>query len=131
MRALPQVRQRDRQSTLELPPCLWADDGRRTCSALFNASVAVYNPYTAQTVELIEFPGLTGRADLHASGLTWDQRTGLLSIIMNSPNPFITGGQDVSGDNFLIKYDPSLHRALWTVNLTATSRGAYGGFQEV
>ncbi|KAK5653081.1 hypothetical protein OQA88_9368 [Cercophora sp. LCS_1] len=99
-------------------------------SALFNASVAVYNPYTAQTVETVEFPGITGRPDVHASGLTWDKRTGLLSIVMNSPNPFITGGQDVSGDNFLIKYDPSSRRPLWAVNLTATGQGAYGGFQE-
>lgn len=102
-------------------------------SALFNSSVAVYDPFATppKITEIIEFPGITGRADVHASGLTWDKRTGLLSIIMNSPAPFITGGQDVSGDNFLIKYDPSSHRALWTVNLTATTRGVYGGAQEV
>ncbi|KAK0624113.1 hypothetical protein B0T14DRAFT_428231 [Immersiella caudata] len=100
-------------------------------SALFNSSVAIYDPYTAQITKTIDFPGLTGRADVHASGLTWDKRTGLLSIVLNSPNPFITGGQDISGDNFLVKYDPSTHRSLWTLNLTATTQGKYGGQQEV
>jgi len=82
-------------------------------------------------VEIIEFPGITGRADVHASGLTWDKRSGLLSVILNSAKPFVTGGQDVSGDNFLVKYNPSLHRSLWTINLTATTQGIYGGQQEV
>jgi hypothetical protein len=100
-------------------------------SALFNASIVVYDPYEAETVEIVEFPRITNDGILHASGITWDKRRGLLSIVINSATPFITGGQDVSGDNFLLKYSPSTDEVLWKVNLTATSKGVYGGFQEV
>jgi len=102
-------------------------------SVLFNATVAVYNPYLPNpaVTEIISFPGLTGRSNLSSSGITWDRRTSLLSVILNSPTPFVTGGQDVSGENFLVKYSPAEGRVLWTVNLTAVSGGRYGGFQEV
>ncbi|KAK0748994.1 hypothetical protein B0T18DRAFT_405589 [Schizothecium vesticola] len=109
-------------------------DGNRCVlylSVLFNASVAVYDPYLASIVDVVSFPGLTGRPNLSASGITWDKRTGLVSAILNSPTPFLTAGQNVSGDNFLVRYDPLADRVLWSVNLTAVSGGAYGGFQEV
>lgn len=99
-------------------------------SVLFNASLAIHNPYTS-TTRTVTFPGLTGRPNLSASGLTWDPYTNLLSVILNSPTPFLTAGQNVSGDNFLVRYDPSTDLVLWSVNLTAVSGGLYGGFQEV
>ncbi|KAB5517539.1 hypothetical protein GE09DRAFT_978903 [Coniochaeta sp. 2T2.1] len=99
--------------------------------ALWNASVAVYDPYKDKMVDILEFPGITNSIPEHIGGVSWDKHTGLVSILVDAATPWATNGQDISGDNLLIKYDPSKRQILWNVNLTATSQGRYGAFQDV
>jgi hypothetical protein len=99
--------------------------------SLFNSSIAVYDPYKNEIVNIITIPGITLNPALHIGGVAVDPYTGLVSIIVDAANPFVTRGRDVSGDNFLVKYDPSKKEVLWKLNITAVSDGKYGGFQDV
>lgn len=54
-----------------------------------------------------------------------------LSMIVNAGNAFDTSGVDITGDNFLVKYDLANDKILWQVNLTALTNGVYGGYQDV
>ncbi|RMZ79130.1 hypothetical protein DV738_g3494, partial [Chaetothyriales sp. CBS 135597] len=98
---------------------------------LWNASVAVYDPYADEILEIIEFPGITNSISEHVGGVQWDEYSGLVSILVDSAPPWATGGADVSGDNIIFKYDPTTREFLWSVNLTAVTQGEYGGFQDV
>ncbi|KAK3357810.1 hypothetical protein B0T25DRAFT_451192 [Lasiosphaeria hispida] len=100
-------------------------------SALFNGSVAVYDPYRDTFPSILTFPGITHAPGQHSSGIDHDPHTNLLSIVIDSENPFLTEGADVAGDNWLIKYDVARSRELWRANLTAVTRGLWGGFQDV
>lgn len=66
-----------------------------------NASVAVYDPYKNQVTESITFPGISGDPALHVGPASVDP-SGFLTVLVDAANPFNTGGQDVSGDNFII-----------------------------
>lgn len=54
-----------------------------------------------------------------------------LSMIVNAGNAFDTSGVDITGDNFLVKYDLANDKILWKVNLTALTNGVYGGYQDI
>lgn len=82
-------------------------------------------------VDILEFPGITNSISEHIGGVGWDQHSGLVSILVDAAAPWSTNGQDISGDNLLMKYDPKRRHILWNVNLTATSQGRYGAFQDV
>ncbi|KAM7203292.1 hypothetical protein V8F33_002283 [Rhypophila sp. PSN 637] len=98
--------------------------------ALFNGSIAEYNPYTTKFT-VISFPGITHAPDQHASGIDYNPSTGLLHIVIDSQRPFLTEGADVSGDNWLIRYNPSTRTESWRANLTSITNGLWGGFQDV
>ncbi|KAK1988564.1 hypothetical protein LZ30DRAFT_683820 [Colletotrichum cereale] len=98
-------------------------------SVLFNATVAVWDPATNSIADTITLPGLSFDPLLHASGVRRDPLD-RLSIIVDAGTAFDTAGQDISGDNFLIKYDLASRQVLWQRNLTALTDGAYGGFQD-
>lgn len=100
-------------------------------SALFNGSIATYDPYKDKVTDIITFSGITHAPGQHASGIDYSKASGLLSIVIDSQNPFLTEGADVSGDNWLIKYDPMRKRELWRTNLTTVTKGLWGGFQDV
>lgn len=102
-----------------------------TTSALFNGSISRYSPAHQAFLPSITFPNLTLTEGHHASGLDYTPRTNILSVIINSPNPFLTAGADVSGDNLLIAYDVSRQEEVWRANLTATTQGRWGGFVDV
>ena len=99
-------------------------------SALFNGSLATYDPYTDST-SIVTFPGITHAPGQHTSGLHYSPSTKLLSIVINSESPFLTGGANVSGDNWLIQYDTVAKAELWRANLTAVTQGKWGGFLDV
>ncbi|KAH7000774.1 hypothetical protein EDB80DRAFT_812120 [Ilyonectria destructans] len=99
-------------------------------SVLYNSSVAVYNPYKNTVVDVIEFPGLSGNPLLHASGVQVDPFD-RLSVVVDAGSSFDTGGQDISGNNWLVKYSLQEDRVLWQYNLTAVTAGAYSGFQDI
>ncbi|KAK0717790.1 hypothetical protein B0T26DRAFT_623183, partial [Lasiosphaeria miniovina] len=97
---------------------------------LFNGSFGIYDPY-GDKLDVVRFPGYSLDAAIHMGGVGWDARTGLASAIVGQGNAFNTAGAVVGGDNLLKKYDPRTRAVVWTVNLTATTQGAYGGFNDV
>ncbi|KAB8212990.1 hypothetical protein BDV33DRAFT_185696 [Aspergillus novoparasiticus] len=110
-----------------------ADLNRDDClvylSALYKTSVAVYDPYKNQVVDNIDLPGMSGDPSLHLSGVVVDAQ-GLLSVIVDAGAAFDTEGQNIAGDNFLVKVDPVRGEVLWRKNLTEVTNGVYGGFQD-
>jgi len=42
-----------------------------------------------------------------------------------------TLGEDISGTNFIMQWDPDTNELLYKINLTETTQGKYGGFQDV
>jgi hypothetical protein len=99
-------------------------------SVLYNATVAVYDPRQNAVINTIGFPGLSGDPLLHSSGVKVGPKD-TLSVIIDAGAAFDTAGQDVSGDNFIVKYSLQEDRELWRVNLTALTDGVYSGFQDV
>ena len=99
-------------------------------SVLYNATVAVYDATTNKVVDTISIPELSGKPALHASGVQMD---GLdkLSIMINAGAAFDTEGKDISGDNFLVKYDLEKKQTVFKSNLTAVTNGVYGGYQDI
>jgi len=100
-------------------------------SALFNGSLIAFDPYKNETVEVITFPGITEGIDEHGSGIHWDERTGLITAVIDAQPAFLTDAANVTGDYWLIKYDPSVGQEVWRVNLTETTQALWGGFQDV
>ncbi|KAK3390691.1 hypothetical protein B0H63DRAFT_539112 [Podospora didyma] len=96
---------------------------------LFNASFGIYDPYK-EALDVVEFPGYTQHREFHVGGVAWDPHSGLASVIVGQGNAFETAGANISGTNLLKKYDPLTRKFLWTVNLTATTQGSYGGFND-
>ena len=93
--------------------------------------MAVLDPYANKIVDTITFPGITHNPKQHVGGVAADPYTGLISVVTDAGAAFDTAGADVSGDNLLFKLDGTTHRILWTANLTTTTGGKYGGFQDV
>ncbi|KAE8364087.1 hypothetical protein BDV27DRAFT_172559 [Aspergillus caelatus] len=96
---------------------------------VYLSTVAVYDPYKKEIVDSIHLPGLSGDPILHMSGVVVDPQ-GLLSVIVDAGAAFDTQGQDISGDNFLVKVDPGHGQVLWRKNLTEVTNGVYGGYQD-
>ncbi len=108
-----------------------AREAYNKCRALFNASVAVYDPYKNKIVDSITLDGITHNPKLHVGGVAADQFSSLITIVVDAISPFASNGKDTSGDNFIIKYDPAKKSVLWKLNITAVTQGKYGGFQDV
>ena len=60
-----------------------------------------------------------------------DKWTGHLSAIADTSPVFVTGGKNISGDNWLLKYDLVAKKLLYKLNITEVSQGKYAGFQDV
>ncbi|EFX02913.1 trichothecene biosynthesis enzyme [Grosmannia clavigera kw1407] len=99
--------------------------------ALWNASVAIYDPYADDMVAILNLDNVTNTGTEHVGGVAWDRFTGLITILVDSAAPWSTGGADVSGSNLVLKWNPVTASTLWTANLTATTQGRYGAFQDV
>jgi hypothetical protein len=99
-------------------------------SVLFNASMGIYDPYD-KTTEIISFPGITENPAFHVGGVAANPHTNLISIVADAGAAFVTAGQDVSGTNMLLLWDPRTKQELYRLNLTETTQGTYGGFQDV
>ncbi|PSN69322.1 hypothetical protein BS50DRAFT_475245, partial [Corynespora cassiicola Philippines] len=111
-----------------------ADFDNNTCKLfigqLWNASLGIYDPYT-QAHETIDFPNISHDPAFHMGGVGADASTGLISIVADAGAAFGTNGKDISGTNWLLRLDAATKKVVWQVNLTETSRGVYGGFQDV
>lgn len=60
-----------------------------------------------------------------------NRQNGLVSIIADAANAFPSEGKDISGTNWLLQFDPATKSLNYKINLTETSQGRYGGFQDV
>ena len=100
-------------------------------SALFNGSMVKYDPYKNKVLDIINFPGITDVFDEHASGIHWDRRTGIVSLVIDAQPAFLTNGANATGDYWLVKYDTHAGRELWRNNLTAVTQAKWSGFQDV
>ncbi|KAJ4360183.1 uncharacterized protein N0V89_000743 [Didymosphaeria variabile] len=104
--------------------------GKLYIGQLWNASLGIYDPYT-QHHEVVDFPGISHNPLLNMGGVGVETRTGRVSIVANGPLEFPTNGANIAGDRWLISYDAKQKKEVYRVNLTATSQGKYGGFQDV
>ncbi|KAG4440744.1 hypothetical protein IFR05_003788 [Cadophora sp. M221] len=105
-------------------------DCKLLLGALFNASVYVYDIATS-TAESFTFENITLNPLLHISGVRKNPVSGLYSVIIDAGAAFDTQGADISGDNFLIQYDLEAKIEVSRLNLTETTQGIYGGYQDV
>ncbi|CAI6331578.1 unnamed protein product [Periconia digitata] len=97
---------------------------------LFNATLGIHDPYQS-TTEIISFPDITGNPTFHLSGVATNPYTNLTSIVVNAGAAFDSGGQNIAGTNLLLLWDPATKEEVYRVNLTETTQGIYGGFQDV
>ncbi|KAK8116549.1 uncharacterized protein PG998_004830 [Apiospora kogelbergensis] len=101
-----------------------------TGSAVYNSTVAVWNPQTNAVEKTVTVPSLSSDPTLHLSGVKVDPLD-RLSMVVDAGSAFDTSGADIKGDNFLVKYNLATDEFLWQANLTALTAGAYGGYQDV
>lgn len=99
-------------------------------SQLWNASLGIYDPYT-QKHDIVEFEGISHNSAFHMGAVQADRKTGHVSIIADAANAFPSEGKDISGTNWLLKFDPKSKELLYKINLTETSQAKYGGFQDI
>ncbi|KAF2271478.1 uncharacterized protein EI97DRAFT_266798 [Westerdykella ornata] len=97
---------------------------------LWNASLGIHDPYTGAHTT-VEFDGISHNPAFHMGAVGVDRRTGLVSIIADAANAFPSEGNDISGTNWLLQLDPRTLQLVYKINLTESSQGAYGGFQDV
>lgn len=93
--------------------------------------MGIYDPYARKYVETLEFRGITMDPALHIGGIGVDKGTGRLSIVVDAGAAFNTAGQDISGTNLIMQWDPKTRKTLYQFNLTTLSKGRYGGPQDV
>ncbi|KAF9771685.1 hypothetical protein IL306_010672 [Fusarium sp. DS 682] len=98
-------------------------------SVLYNSTAVAWDPYRNEVVHTFKVPGLSGDPLLHASGVRVDPLD-RLSVIIDAGAAFDTGGKDIKGDNFLVKFDLVDNSLLWKANLTEAWDGIYGGAQD-
>lgn len=81
--------------------------------------------------QVIEFEGITHNPEFHIGGVASNPRTSLLSIVVDAGAAFNTGGQDISGTNYIMQWDPATRKLLYKHNLTTITQGQYGAFQDI
>ncbi|PHH61477.1 hypothetical protein CDD81_324 [Ophiocordyceps australis] len=99
-------------------------------SALYNSSVAVWNPLENKFLDSITIQNITGKASQHASGVRRDAAHDTLSIMLNAGAAFDTSGSDISGENYLVSYDLKSKSVKYVKDLTTFTDGQFGGFQD-
>ncbi|KAF2703365.1 hypothetical protein K504DRAFT_473936 [Pleomassaria siparia CBS 279.74] len=97
---------------------------------LWNSSVGIYNPYS-NAFEVIEFEGISHNPEFHIGGVQLNHRTNLLSIVVDAGAAFNTGGQDISGTNYIMQWDPETRSLVYKLNLTTITQAQYGGYQDI
>jgi len=82
-------------------------------------------------VDILQFPGISHNPNFHIGGVAVDERTGLLSIVVDAGDAFNSFGANISGTNYIMQWDPAVHALTYKINLTQTTQGKYGGYQDV
>lgn len=84
---------------------------------------------------MISFPGISHPGDsvenyLHVSGLVLRPYSDSLKILVDNGDAFPTGGNNVSGPDYLFNMDLNTKKLLSQTNLTVASQGRYGGYSD-
>lgn len=96
---------------------------------LYNATAIAWDPYKNEVIHTFQAPGLSGDPLLHASGVRVDALD-RLSLIIDAGASFDSNGENIQGDNLLVKYDLRDNSLLWQANLTNVTGGVYSGYQD-
>ncbi|RBA11170.1 hypothetical protein FPRO05_04343 [Fusarium proliferatum] len=99
-------------------------------SSIYNASIAVWDPYSSSIQRIISIPGITHSLDKRLSGTIIDPTNNVLSAVVEAASFFVSAGNDVSGDNFVVKVDLNTFDTK-KINLTAVTKGQYGAFLDI
>ncbi|KAM5524119.1 TRI14-like protein [Fusarium oxysporum f. sp. phaseoli] len=103
-------------------------------SSIYNASIVVWDPYSSSIQRVISLPGISHSgleaSDKRLSGTVIDSTNDVLSAVVQADEFFLSGGNDVSGDNFVVKVDLNTF-AVKKINLTTTTKGQYGAFIDI
>ena len=69
---------------------------------------------------------------MHVGGVDVDERTGLISIVADAGVAFNTFGQNITGPNYAMLYDPVKKKLLYTIELNSvTNHDQFGGYQDL
>ncbi|KAE9381988.1 hypothetical protein N431DRAFT_393725 [Stipitochalara longipes BDJ] len=98
---------------------------------VWNGTVGIYDPYINKMLDIVEFPGISHTGTYHVGGTSVDERTGLLSILVDAWEPVVSGGTNLTGDNFFLQWDPATKQVLYKLNLTETTQEKYAGFATI
>ncbi|OAA67467.1 Six-bladed beta-propeller, TolB-like protein [Cordyceps fumosorosea ARSEF 2679] len=100
-------------------------------SNLYNSTVTVYDAAKNDVTNVLTFDGITNEKAFHISGVQRDDKHDMLTISANAGAAFDTQGGDISGSNMLLQYNLTAGALAWQKDLTLTSNGVYGGFQDM
>ncbi|KAK2682227.1 MmgE/PrpD superfamily, domain 2 [Fusarium oxysporum f. sp. vasinfectum] len=110
------------------------DDMQQLINSIYNASIVVWDPYSSSIQRVISLPGISHSgleaSDKRLSGTVIDSTNDVLSAVVQADEFFLSGGNDVSGDNFVVKVDLNTF-AVKKINLTTTTKGQYGAFIDI
>lgn len=82
-------------------------------------------------INILQFPGISHNPEFHIGGVVVDERTGLLSIVVDAGDAFNSFGANISGTNYIMQRNPYTEKLTYKINLTQTTQGKYGGYQDV
>ncbi|TVY71124.1 Core trichothecene cluster (CTC) protein 14 [Fusarium oxysporum f. sp. cubense] len=103
-------------------------------SSIYNASIVVWDPYSSSIQRVISIPGISHSglkaSDKRLAGTVIDSTNDVLSAVVQADEFFLSGGNDVSGDTFVVKVDLNTF-AIKKINLTTTTKGQYGAFIDI
>ncbi|WJG34562.1 uncharacterized protein FOBCDRAFT_314856 [Fusarium oxysporum Fo47] len=110
------------------------EDGEVFTNSIYNASIVVWDPYSSSTQRVVSLPGISHSgleaSDKRLSGTVIDSTNDVLSAVVQADEFFLSGGNDVSGDNLVVKIDLNTF-AVKQINLTTTTKGQYGAFIDI
>lgn len=95
----------------------------------------IYDPYE-KTYDILELDGITNTDPFHVSGIDYDASSGAIMISANSGNPFVSSGSNMTGTNYVIKYDTNTNKIAYQADLSTftdqlqTENQSGGGFQD-
>ncbi|EXK46459.1 hypothetical protein FOMG_00178 [Fusarium oxysporum f. sp. melonis 26406] len=125
------------RNEFQLYPSFYRWDDQRCVlylSSIYNASIVVWDPYSSSIQRVISLPGISHSGlealDKRLSGTVIDSTNDVLSAVVQADEFFLSGGNDVSGDNFVVKIDLNTF-AVKQINLTTTTKGQYGAFIDI
>ncbi|KAM7186858.1 hypothetical protein V8F20_011212 [Naviculisporaceae sp. PSN 640] len=113
-------------------------------SILYNSSIGIFSPYATPTspngtlsiLPITPF-SQTLNPNYHIAGIVVNSKplrkpgSHYLSAITTQALAFRTAGRNISGNNFLNRYDLITKKFLWSANLTTVSKNRYGGFNDL